>query len=184
MKSDQPMDDRSSIASADDHGNGKDQGPTIADALTPEEIEAIEKLASGASEGARCAEAGLLGDPEAVEAMVAKLTKQSTARPWLVYREIDDGPDDAAVLLGYFGNGPEAEANARFFAIARSCVFALLVHVRKLERERAFLGGQLEQLARCILDYHASEIGKGGSEGAVDVAVRLLTPIKVDMEET
>jgi len=160
----------------------------IADALSPEEIEAIEKLASGASEGARCAEAGLLGEAEAVEAMVAKLTKQSTARPWLVYREIDGEPDvndeAAAVLLGYFGNGPEAEANARFFAIARSCVFALLVHVRKLERERAFLGEQVDRLARCLLDHHAGEIGKGGSEGAVDVAVRLLTPIKVDMEET
>lgn len=39
---------------------------------------------------------------------------------------------------------------------------------------------QVDRLGRCILKYHADEIGKGdliNGESAVDVAIRLLTPI-------
>jgi hypothetical protein len=159
-------------------GNGKDHGaPMMVDALTPEEMAAIEKLAGDASENMRCAEAGELGDPEAVTSMLTRLTKLATARPWLLYHEQDD-PGAASVLDAYLGNGPTAEANARFFAVARSCTLALLVHVRKLEKERAKYTAQVDELARCILEYHPSEVR---DEEAVDVAIRLLTPMKVEV---
>jgi len=161
-----------------ERGNGKDHGaPMMVDALTPEEMAAIETLAGDASENMRCAEAGELGDPEAVTTMLARLTKLATARPWLLYHE-QDAPDTASVIDAYLGNGPTAEANARFFAVARSCTLALLVHVRKLEKERLTYTAQIDDLARCILEHHPTQVR---NEGAVEVAIRLLTPMKVEV---
>lgn len=162
-------------------GNGKDTGaPIVIDALTPTEIEAIEELALDASDGVRCASAGELGDPGAVMEMLVKLTRLQTTRPWVLYHEIDGFELGApSVLDAYLGNGPGAEANARFFAMARACVLALIVHARKLEQDRKHLHGEIDKLASCILEHHPGEIVDGS---AVDVAVQLLTPIKVKVE--
>jgi hypothetical protein len=37
------------------------------------------------------------------------------------------------------------------------------------------LDSQIHRLADCILAHYPAEPGRGGSEGAVDVAIRLLT---------
>lgn len=165
-------------ATREARGNGKDTGaPIVIDALTPSELDAIEALAADASDGVRCAEAGELGDPGAVMDLLVKLTGMQVTRPWVLYHESDG--TEVSVLDAYLGNGPAAEANARFFAMARSCVLALLVHARKLEQDRRHLNGEIDKLASCILEHHPGEIVDGS---AVDVAVQLLTPIKVKVE--
>lgn len=178
-----PMDDRSSMKHEPGNGKVPEGLPVIVDALTPKELAMIERLASEASDGMRVAEAGELGEPEQVADMVCRLTRLQTARPWVVYREQDD-PDKPSVLLAYFGNGPEADANARFFAIARACVLALLTHSNKLASERDKLRGQIDDLSRCILEHHAAEIGRGNpteGESAIEIAIRLLEPLRVNL---
>lgn len=142
----------------------------LEDVLSERELLEIEALASASTEGAKCAQ---VEPGEPIDEVLSKLTDLSSKVAWLSYCDLDS-ENERAMMLGYFGNGPESEANARFFSIARSCVLAMLVHIRKIEESRRLYGNEIGRLAACILENHASEIQ--AEDGAIDVAIRLLSP--------